>query len=181
MDELQIEHNNEILASFNTNAIKKRLKNELDKMYNERNQIIVELNQPTEKNEVVLYVYIYEIDGENQLNRYKFGITFHYPFRAPEIYYQGHPYIDFLQISRTEKEFKSFKKITGLNCLCCNSYNCSDKWSPVVTLLKIIDEIKFIKRRKRDVINKLLADKIKQKYLVEDIDLDCWLFIFGGK
>lgn len=177
MDESQIKRNDEILASFNVNAIKRRLKNELDKMYNENNQIILELNQPTERNEVVIYIYIYEIDGENKLHRYKFGITLHYPFRPPTICYQGYPYIDFLQITRTVKNLNLFKQVTGLNCLCCNSYNCSDNWSPAVTLTKIIDEIQFLKQKKRDVINKLLADKIKQKYLIDDIELDSWLFV----
>jgi ubiquitin-protein ligase len=180
-NENQIEYNNEILESFNINAIKKRLKNELDKMYNDTNQIIVELNNPGQKDDVVLYVYIYEIDGENQMHSFKFGITLHYPFRPPKIYYQGYPYIDFLQISRTEKELSLFKKVTGLNCLCCNSYNCSDNWSPAVLLVKIINEIKYIRRKKRDVINKLIADKIKKKYLIDDIDLDCWLWAAEGR
>lgn len=175
--ETQKEQNNEILESFNANAIKRRLKNELNSMYVENRQIVVEINHHHKgTDDAILYVNIYEVDGENKSHWYKFGITVHWPFRNPLIFYQGRPYIDFLKIPHTLKELTIFKQVTKLNCFCCNSYHCSDNWSPIVTLTKIIDEIKHLKQKKRDVINKLIADKIKAKYLIDDIDLDSWLF-----
>ena len=176
-EEYQKKHNIEILESFNSNAIKRRLKKELDNMYIGNRQILVELNiYYKQQDDAILYVNIHEIDRENKSHWYKFGITIHYPFRNPHIYYQGRPYLEFLQIPRTIKEMTLFKKVTKLNCYCCNSYNCSDNWTPMITLQNIIDEIKNIKQKKRDLINKIIADKIKHRYLISDIDLDSWLF-----
>ena len=52
----------------------------------------------------------------------------------------------------------------GNDCLCCHSLNCSANWSPSIKLCHIIDEIKSILKFKKDIINLLLADKIKIKY-----------------
>ena len=41
---------------------------------------------------------------------------------------------------------------------------------------KIFLEIEEFKQIKRNIVRKLLLDKVKEKYLVKDIDLDSWLF-----
>ncbi len=99
-----------------------------------------------------------------------------YPFEAPKIFYQNKTYLDYLKINYTRKEYILLKKVSGHHCFCCHSYNCRGNWSPAVTLKKIIEEIYGIKKIKRNMINKICADIIKKKYLIQDIDLDSWLF-----
>ena len=177
MNDLLISRNNEILAEFKSVAFRKRLKNELDRMYVNYDQIDVEV---TDKGEARVNVYKIEkgmTENDEKLQTYGFVITRDYPFRPPIIFFQNRPYLEFLKsryISKTEKDI--FKKITGFNCFCCFSVNCGDNWSPGITLEKIIKEIQFFKKKKRDIVNKIIADKIKIRYLIDDIDLDSWLF-----
>jgi ubiquitin-protein ligase len=117
----------------------------------------------------------------NQKQVFDFQLSQDYPFKAPTIWFQKKPYFEFLKISYSDKmQQKMVKLLTGQLCFCCGSYNCFNNWSPSVTLQKIIHEIQQIKQHKRNIINKLLADKIKFKYLIQDIDLDSWLFSTNG-
>ena len=165
-----VKNNNFILEKYSSSAIKRRLKREIDAMYSLFDEIIV-----SEDIEYNLNVTVID-NSNNKKQKYHFIIDNSYPFVPPKIFFQGRPYIDFLKVNYSNKIFNLFKKITGKDCLCCNSFNCRDKWSPDITLKKIIDEICLFKLEKRKVLNKLLADKIKNKYLIDDINLDEWLF-----
>jgi len=172
MNEQLIARNNEILSRFKVVALRKRLKNELDKMYKNYDQIDVE---ETEKGEA--QVTIYNIEPDDRLQTYGFIITRDYPFRPPTIFFQNRPYLEFLRTRYISKNGKDiFRKVTGQNCFCCSSLNCGDNWSPGITLEKLIAEIQSYKKKKRDIVNKIMADKIKARYLIDDIDLDSWLF-----
>lgn len=172
MNEQLISRNNEILSQFKAVAFRKRLKNELDRMYANYDQIDVE---ETDKGEA--QVTIYKIEPDDKLQTYGFKITRDYPFRPPTIFFQNRPYLEFLKMRYISKEGTDiFRKVTGQHCFCCSSVNCGDNWSPGITLEKIIAEIQFVKRKKRDIVNKIIADKIKLRYLIDDIDLDSWLF-----
>ena len=73
--------------------------------------------------------------------------------------------------------FKTILKyVSGLDCLCCNSYVCKNNWSPSVTMEVMINQIKQYKTYKYFIFIKLILDKIKEKYLHRDINLDSWLF-----
>lgn len=168
----QIKENNAIIDRLKYNSMKRRLKSELAKMSVQfPNNIVVELNDETS-----VKVSIYEISADAKIQKYGFIVTSNYPFNPPKIFFQGRPYIDFLKTSYDTNFRKIFKKIVGQDCFCCHSINCSENWSPAITLSRIIDEVKYIKQKKRDIINKLLADKIKLRYLIDDINLDEWLF-----
>ena len=39
----------------------------------------------------------------------------------------------------------------------------------------MVNEIRDMRKKKRNIINKYYADKIKDKYLIDDINLDEWL------
>jgi ubiquitin-protein ligase len=172
MNDQLISRNNEILLQFKAVAFRKRLKNELDRMYANYDQIDVE---ETEKGDAK--VTVYKIENDDKLQTYGFVITRDYPFRPPVIFFQNRPYLDFLKTRYISKSGTDiFRKITGFNCFCCSSVNCGDNWSPGITLDKIIVEIQFFKKKKRDIVNKILADKIKARYLIDDIDLESWLF-----
>jgi hypothetical protein len=45
-----------------------------------------------------------------------------------------------------------------------------------MTLIHIIDEINLFRNYKKNIVNKIMADKIKEKYLIFDIDIESWLF-----
>jgi ubiquitin-protein ligase len=164
-----VNNNNLILEKYSSSAIRRRLKREIDAMYPLFNEIIVSEHQDNLKVTVIEFT-------NNKKQNYGFIINNNYPFVPPKIYFQSRPYLDFLKINYSKESSNLFKKITGKECLCCHSFNCIDKWSPAITLKKIIDEICLFKQEKQNVINKLLADKIKDKYLITDIDLDSWLF-----
>lgn len=167
-----IQRNNGILSQFKIDSVKRRLKKELEKMYTSYNHIDIETSDLTIDE---IKIHIYEVIA-NEFHRYSFIIKRNYPFIPPIIFYQGRPYSEFLKLQYTKTENAIFKQVTGQNCFCCYSVNCMDNWRPGITLKHIIDEIHTIKRKKRDIINKIIADKIKQKYLIDDIDLDQWLF-----
>jgi hypothetical protein len=49
-------------------------------------------------------------------------------------------------------------------------------WSCGCKFSNILDEIKSFRKIIIHIAYKILADKIKDKYLIDDIDLDSWLF-----
>jgi len=106
---------------------------------------------------------------------YEFHLPNTYPFSAPKVVVNSMLYNDFLRI-HSPTFLTLLKKITKMNCLCCNSFLCGENWTPVAKLGKIIVEIRMFRKCKRDIVNKFYADKIKSKYLIEDVNLDEWLF-----
>lgn len=164
-----VKKNDEILQSYGSKCINRRIKKELEPLYNMYDDITISINSNK------LKVGICKINDKKK-QQYDFEICENYPFRPPKIFYQNRPYSDFLKINYSKNELSLVKKITGNECLCCSSLNCRDNWTPAITLQKIILDINRVKILKRNIINKLLADKIKYKYLIDDIDLDSWLF-----
>jgi len=184
LDQYQIERNAEILTEcIQSKPLRRRIQKEIEKMYPAYDQIVVSFD-PDKKgnrrpsshdfNMGELTVTIREI-VEDKIQAYEFVIPLAYPFVPPKIRFQSRPYIDFLKLNYSASEFQVFRRITNQQCFCCHSLNCGDNWSPAITLEKIIDEIRWIKSVKRRMIHKLLADKIKARYLIDDIDLDGWL------
>ena len=164
-----MQKNEEKLMLIGSKTIGRRIKKELQDLYNFYNDIEVDIIDDK------LTVIITEVI-DNKNHKYSFLITTNYPFEPPKIFYQNKTYLDYLKINYTRKEFLFLKKVSGQDCFCCHSYNCRNNWSPAITLKKIIEEIYRIKKIKRDMINKICADIIKKKYLIQDIDLDSWLF-----
>lgn len=105
---------------------------------------------------------------------YKFIIdTKRYPFVCPSIFFNDYMYGDFLRLNDFQRSM--LKVIKGIECFCCNTFNCRDKWCPSLLLINIIDEIKDIENFKKSVLNIIVAEKIKKKYLLPEIDINCWL------
>lgn len=162
--------NTAALEKYGSLAIRRRLTRELEPLYSVFLKIEIQLNELSN-----LKVTIYEKVGVC-IHKYEFIISENYPFVKPEIFFQNRLYREFLQITHNHVGRKTFKTTTGLDCLCCNSITCSANWSPALTLNKIIEEIHNYRRLKRNVLNKVFADIIKRKYLINDIDFDAWLF-----
>ena len=116
------------------------------------------------------------IDNSNyKYNNYCFIINYNYPFHPPKLLINNIPYKDFL-LNSTLKYNEILQKMSGLKCLCCYNIMSREKWSPAITLLNIIDEVNLFRTYKRNIINKIMVDKIKDKYLISDIDIESWLF-----
>jgi ubiquitin-protein ligase len=164
------EYNTQVLMSFDNSIIRVRVRKELDKMYPYFTKITAAKN---DKNQ--LTITLREIKT-NDMQKYEFTICADYPFKPPNVVFQNRPYREFLQISHSPQDLKLFKQVSGLECLCCTSITCNENWSPGYMMTHIIDEIRTICKYRRNMIYKIIADKIKARYLVADIDLDSWLF-----
>jgi ubiquitin-protein ligase len=151
-----IEMNNIELEKIQSRSIKNRIKNDCNTLYKDFYNVLIE-GAPNNTS-----IKVVEILSAKK-RTYKFVITPNYPFYPPKIYINDRPYMDMLQM-RGNYERDMVKKLRGKECLCCYSLNCSTNWSPAVRLYHIINEIKSILKFKKDIINLLLADKIKIKY-----------------
>ena len=164
-----IKKNDFILSQFSSKCISKRIKRELDGLY----KLFIDIDVSIENDN--LKIVIKEINNKYKF-MYGFLITQNYPFSPPKIFFQNKPYYDFLKGNYTESQISFIKEKTGKQCLCCSSYSCHYNWTPAVTINKIINEINIIKVLKRHIINMILTNKIKKKYLVDDIDLLSFLY-----
>jgi len=153
--------------------VKKRIIRELKDLYKHYNVIVSDIDKDYNKNDTVTVSIFEELNGKQQ--SYKFIINMNYPFVAPSVYYNNKKYSELLRC-KSIYESNMLTLVKKIGCLCCSSYTCSNNWSPAVTMNHIINEIKYFKKCKRDIIYKIIADKIKCKYLIDDIDLESYLF-----
>ena len=158
------------LDSLQSGSTKRRLMNELVKFKNMNAYIYAEHKRNF--NESVITITIV-IEGEKDI--YHFDITPGYPFRPPKnfrINYIDYKKYLYVNSPKTLQELKIYK---GVNCLCCHTILCCNVWSPALQLNHFINEFKKIKEYRRYIINRLLAQKIINKYLISDINLFHWL------
>jgi hypothetical protein len=87
-----------------------------------------------------------------------------YPFIVPSVCYLSKP---ISYIYHTNSIFTNdFKKITGMGCLCCNSFVCPHNWSPTKTMQDIVDEFYEITKLKCRLIERLYCDKIQTQLVI---------------
>jgi ubiquitin-protein ligase len=159
----------EVFNLIKSKTMAKRLKRELDTLIDL--YVIIQVDF-TNKGELKLFLQKKE---DYNFNIFCFTFSNDYPFRPPTITINNKGYFDSLRLN--SPRFNTvLTYLNGLNCLCCSSFLCRDHWSPAFTVKKILEEIDNYKLIKRNIIRKLLLDKIKDQYLISDIDLDSWLF-----
>lgn len=159
-----IELNNEELEKIKNRGVKSRVKNECNLLYKDYHNVLIDVIP--DKITLTATEFIVTQNNNEPITKqrvYKFILNSHYPFRPPEIYINNTLYSSLLQM-RGDYEKEMVKKIKGQDCLCCYSMNCSANWSPAIKLYRIIDEIKDTLKFKRDIINVMLAAKIKKQY-----------------
>ena len=76
-----------------------------------------------------------------QINTFSFVVPIDYPFRPPLVCINGQNYTKIIKMNNHEK-LHVLKSLTDKDCLCCNTIICSDNWSPAMTFIDIISEIK---------------------------------------
>lgn len=154
-------------------CLKNRIKNEykeLDKIYtsDQKYQLTVSYDSIISNVTITLF-------EQNYNNEYIFIIDRKYPFYPPKFRYNNQPYSHYLKLP--SKRFSEYlKKFTNKVCLCCSSLSCKYNWSPGIKLKMFIDELNKIREHKRNIVYKILSEKVKEKYLIDDVDLDSFLF-----
>jgi ubiquitin-protein ligase len=153
--------------------LRNRLKGEYYRMIPLYNSVNIIMN---EDGKIIFIIEKKDKDNYNKENNtiYNFVISKNYPFEPPSVYINNKNYGQFLRCPN--KFLKILKYIRGIDCLCCNSCICRNNWSPAMSMKHIIEEIGYNKITKFNIMIKILLDKIKQKYLNRDIELDSWLF-----
>lgn len=161
------------LDEITNRCIKTRIINELKKIADDTISISVEIYESDNHKLPVIKI---EDKLYKTYNSCSFIIHENYPFHKPTIQINCIPYINTLKISSV-KTMNLLKSIKNIDCFCCNSsVTCENSWKPSITIYDVITEIRKFKQFRRDIINKIFADKIKQKYLIKDIKIDEWLF-----
>jgi len=158
---------------INEKCLKNRIKNE----YNELMNLYVNSNKYDifiHYDPIITNVTVTIIQKLNN-DEYTFIVDRTYPFYPPRFYFNNQPYSYYLKMP-SQKFSEYLKKFTNNSCLCCSSLSCKYNWSPAIKLRMFIEELNKIRQHKRNIVYKLLAEQIKYKYLIDDVDLDSFLF-----
>lgn len=147
------------------NPINRRIKRECQTMRHNYDEIVVEY---TDNGNII-------VSFKKLHNKYIFDIPGNYPFTSPRLYINEMEHNRFLNLG-SSRFTTVLKYVSGLDCLCCHSFLCKNNWSPAVTMDLVIKQMEEYKTYKYSIFIKLILDKIKEKYLNRDIDLDSWLF-----
>jgi hypothetical protein len=164
-------NNVEQIYLIGTTCLKRRIKNEykeLSKIYNN-----VKVLWDPELNNVV--IEIQKVIKDDSTDKFTFIVDRTYPFYSPKFYYNNEPYSHYQKMP-SQRFSQHLKSSTNKSCLCCSSLACKYNWSPAVKLHMFIAELDKIRQYKRNIVYKLLADQVKDKYLIDDVDLDGYLF-----
>jgi hypothetical protein len=143
----------------------RRIKRECQEIKDKYDDIFVEYN---EDSEIIVGL-------RRSINLYIFYIDKNYPFTAPRVTINGLNQHSFFRVP-SHRFTTILHYITGFECLCCDSFLCKNNWGPAITLDKVINQLEEYKKIKLNIQLKILSDKIKEKYLNRDIELDTWLF-----
>jgi ubiquitin-protein ligase len=115
---------------------------------------------------------IYDKDTRNF---YSFHIPKNYPFNPPKLIINGKPYLHYLKI--TSDIFKSeLYKYSNSNCFCCSSLLCNANWTPVKSIINIIQEFNTYRNICKKIYFILIVNKLKKKYLIDNINILEWLY-----
>lgn len=103
-----------------------------------------------------------------------------YPFVQPTVVLQRKDTGETIHYNKTlHFESKTMSDILfnqfNIRCLCCKSVTCGELWSPIRHFDYILNEIQRYFKIKNRIIEKLHALKVKQRYLIDDINIQEWL------
>jgi ubiquitin-protein ligase len=160
----------EVLITIKNKIQQRRLRNDCQVLFQNYDDLLV--CQEENKN---VHITVTENVNHNKVRVYRFEIeNLYYPFHPPRIYVNDNSYLSMLRING-DFEKKWLKKLRGVDCLCCHSLHCSSNWSPAIRMNHIVDEIKNIAKLKRDIVNLLLAYKIKTRFNIPYADIESFL------
>jgi ubiquitin-protein ligase len=96
-----------------------------------------------------------------QFNTFEFVLPNEYPFKPPNMIINGKDYTSLMKITNREK-LNVLKSLTNKSCLCCNTITCYDNWSPALTFIDIISEIKNNLKLIDKILLQISFNKFKQ-------------------
>jgi hypothetical protein len=166
---MQMYENDRQIELISNKCLKNRIKNEYKELTKKYENIIILWDADK------VTIEIHEIIKSNETDTFRFVVHENYPFHSPKFYYNNNPYSYYLRLP-SERFSQYLTTFTKKICLCCSSLNCKYNWSPAIKLKMFIDELYKIRQYKRNIIHKILADKVKDKYLIDDVDLNSFLF-----
>ena len=108
-------------------------------------------------------------------NTCTFKLSKLYPFIIPHVIVNNSLYIDYM---KTINPYISIlKKLTGHACFCCDSFACCcDNWSQSKRLWEIVDDVDFISKVKLIMLHVYHCNKIAEKYITCDIQLEEYIY-----
>lgn len=163
--------NLELFETLKNSSLKKRIINELTKIDTNSTSLDIFVEMADKKLIIKVTDKLYKTN-----NIYSFVIGEEYPFGPPKVFINDKPYINFLKIKNVVTSEK-LKLIKGYDCFCCESLVvCGNKWRPQKNLIDVVEEIRKFRQDSKDIIYKMMIDKIKKKYLKTSIEIDSWLF-----
>lgn len=161
--------------------VRNRIKNELIKLINsgycDSQSIYIERDYiERDKFNINLQNYcIINIFSKINNKNYRFFISNSYPFIPPKIELQYKSYWNYLKIY--SYDFKELLyKYKGITCFCCYTKTCINNWSPLVTIVDIINESIENYNICLEISHRVIINVIKRKYLIDDIDIITWLY-----
>jgi ubiquitin-protein ligase len=161
------------LNRLNIGFVKKRIIRELNEFSKSGAHIHVEYEENFARqnnSNIIITIIPKEAD-----TIYHFTITNDYPLKPPSKFKVNYKdYKRYLQIN-SPKTIDELRKYNNINCLCCNTIYYIGNWRPSLSMHTFINEFKQMKKHRRDIINRLLATKIVNKYLIPDINIIQWL------
>jgi hypothetical protein len=164
------------LDMITSNPIRRRLEREfvnlvsLDLIYPET--VMVELCENKMSHYPSFLVSFVKIKGHMY---FEFIVNINYPFTPPKLNINFRPYLHYLNFksSHFKEMLFTYKKI---RCFCCKTILCGDNWVPSLTLKNILEETEHFKNICRDISHIIIINVIKRKYLIDDININDWLF-----
>ena len=169
-----IKINTDRLELIKNKGLKNRVKNECNVLYKIYHNVVIKVdtNKDTDINDKLTIEAVEFINAN--VRTYKFIITSQFPFHPPKMFVNNRSYAEIMRI-KGDYEKTMIKKIKKQDCFCCRSVCCFSNWSPAIKLFNVINEIKDILKFKRDIVNLLLADKIKNKYNIPYAYIETYL------
>jgi len=158
----------DILKQTFHGPMKRRLIHEYEELLMKYDIIFV-----SESNKTKYLINIDIMDKKNNTLSFHYGEN--YPFVSPLVLYNGAP-IECSFLLPSQRFHETYYKLYKETCFCHNLFTRPCNWSPSLTTSKLINVFSEMQNKQFNIMYKIFADKIKQKYLVNDIDLDSWLF-----
>jgi|APCry1669192522_1035417.scaffolds.fasta_scaffold00042_29 ubiquitin-protein ligase len=157
--------NSRQLTIIQKNIAKKRILNDINMIDTNLYSISVDVDH----NNLTLIIFTHKINKQ----KYSIILNINYPFQPPIVKINDRLYKDFL-IIHSIPTLNQLSLHYNIDCLCCRSITCLNNWTPIMGINHIISEIETYKNYRINIIYRLLSSKIKNKYLINDINLESW-------
>jgi hypothetical protein len=156
-----------MISFYNRHIYEKRILNEVSDIFLNYNNVKLEYSD-NRKIIITSKIKNYCIEIE---------LEYSYPFIPPTVKIDNISSFEFYKLPTMRMyNIMSDEKISNIICFCCSSFLNKRNWSPCRKMTKIIDEIIYIINLKKKIYFSILIDKIKNKYLINDINLFQYLF-----